>query len=154
MERALRQPLLVEIAPGELLDKITILEIKRTRFRDLVKLSHVQAELEVLLAARQRALVEAAPLSSLIAELKGVNERLWDVEDALRQCERDSDFGPRFIALARSVYQLNDHRAQLKRRINEWCGSVLIEEKSYSGGEQAEPPPGILSDAAGVPDGQ
>ena len=136
MATALRQPLLVEIAPGELLDKITILEIKRARFHDAAKLAHVQKELQVLSAARQCALVEPDALSPLVAELKTVNERLWDVEDALRQCERDCDFGSRFISLARSVYQLNDYRAQLKRCINEECGSVLMEEKSYNGNEQ------------------
>lgn len=132
MATALRQPLLVEIAPGELLDKITILEIKKARFHDAAKVAHVQAELDVLSAARRRALVEPDSLTPLIAELKTVNERLWDVEDSLRQCERESDFSSRFISLARSVYQLNDRRAELKRRINEECGSLLMEEKSYS----------------------
>lgn len=132
MATALRQPLVVEITPGELLDKITILEIKQARFRDRAKLVNVQKELGALCEARHRALVEAADLSVLIAELKTVNERLWDVEDALRECERDGDFGPRFIILARSVYQLNDCRAQLKRRINESCGSPWMEEKEYA----------------------
>lgn len=132
MATALRQPLVVEITPGELLDKITILEIKQARFRDRAKLVNVQKELEALCAARQRARVESAELAAQIAELKTVNERLWDVEDALRQCERDGDFGPRFIVLARSVYQLNDRRAQLKRRINECCGSPWMEEKEYT----------------------
>lgn len=132
MATALRQLLVLEITPGELLDKITILEIKKARFRDRAKLVNVQKELEALWAARQRALVEPSGLSVLIAELKTVNERLWDVEDALRQCERDGDFGPRFIVLARSVYQLNDRRAQLKRRINECCGSPWMEEKEYA----------------------
>lgn len=140
MGTALRLPLLVEIAPGELLDKITILEIKLARFRDAVQRAHVQTELEGLSAARQRALVEPASLAPLIAELKTINERLWDVEEALRQCERDNDFGSRFIALARSVYQFNDQRAQLKRRINEECGSALMEEKSYNAGEQKAKP--------------
>ena len=132
MATASRQPLMVQITPGELLDKITILEIKQARFRDHAKLANVQAERAALLEARQRALVESAALSAWIADLKAVNERLWDVEDALRCCERDSDFGSRFIALARSVYQLNDDRAQLKRRINEYCGSPWMEEKEYT----------------------
>ena len=139
MQTVLRQPLFVEIAPGELLDKITILEIKRSRFHDRIKLGNVQVELDTLRAARARALAEPAELSSLIAELRTVNERLWDVEDALRQCERDSDFGSHFIELARSVYQLNDQRAQLKRRINELCGSTLIEEKCYGSATEAQP---------------
>ena len=136
METALHQPLVVQITPGELLDKITILEIKQACFRDPAKLLNVQRELDALRVARQRALIEPAELSPLIAELKTVNERLWDVEDALRQCERDSDFGSRFIALARSVYQLNDRRAQLKRRINECCGSPWMEEKEYTAPER------------------
>jgi hypothetical protein len=139
-QTVLRQPLLVEIAPGELLDKFTILEIKRSRIRDRVKLMNVQVELDALRATQARVLAEFAELTAPIAELRRVNERLWDVEDALRQCERDSDFGSRFIELARSVYQFNDLRAQLKRRINELCGSVLIEEKSYCSAGESEAP--------------
>jgi hypothetical protein len=133
-------PVVIAVSPGELLDKITILEIKRARFQDGVKRGRVQMELASLAAARQRILAGAAELPALSAELKAVNEQLWGVEDALRQCEHESDFSSRFIALARSVYQLNDRRAQLKRRINEGCGSNLREEKEYA--------------AAGATDGQ
>lgn len=125
------RPLLrVPIAAGELLDKITILEIKQARLADPLKLRNVSVELTLLRQAREEALVEPAELPLLVAELKAVNERLWDVEDSLRQHEQDGDFGSGFIALARSVYQLNDQRALLKRRINELCGSLLVEEKS------------------------
>lgn len=128
----LRQPLIVEIAPGELLDKITILQIKQARLTDPAKHANVCRELELLQKARAHALIETHELTALSTELKSVNERLWDVEDALRQCEHDRDFGSRFVSLARSVYQLNDHRALLKRRINELCDSPLREEKSYA----------------------
>jgi hypothetical protein len=144
MATILRQPLVVEIAPGELLDKITILEIKQARFRDDTKRQHVQKELATLTAVQQRALAESAALSSWGAELKAVNEHLWDVEDALRQCERDGDFGPHFITLARSVYQLNDRRAAIKRQINEWCGSSWMEQKEYTVDAQAAQPSDVL----------
>jgi len=129
----LRQPLQVEIAPGELLDKITILEIKRARIADPAKREHVLTELGVLQAARARALHEPPELAPLVTELQQVNEQLWDVEDELRCCEARQEFGPRFVELARSVYRLNDERARLKRQLNELCGSTLIEEKSYAG---------------------
>ncbi len=129
---ALRGPLLVETAPGELLDKITILEIKRSRITDPDKQLHVCIELGALLAARARVLAEPPELPSLVGELKRTNERLWDVEDEIRQCEQRQDFGSRFVELARSVYQLNDQRARLKRQINTVCGSALVEEKSYA----------------------
>jgi hypothetical protein len=104
--------------------------------RNRIKLCIVQVERDMLPTARARALAEAVEPASLITELRTINERLWDVEDALRPCEHDRDFGNRFIALARSDYQLNDQRAQRKRRIHAWCGSTLIEEKSY--GEATE----------------
>ena len=127
-------PLEVEIsvAPGELIDKITILEIKMERIRDTVKLANVRAELAELTAARERCLPNSAELARLTGALKTVNEALWQVEDDLRDCERARDFGPRFVQLARSVYQHNDRRAALKRQINEQLGSRLIEEKSYA----------------------
>jgi tetratricopeptide (TPR) repeat protein len=123
---------LVEVAPGELLDKLTILEIKAERLTDPDKLRHVRQELQVLAAARDEALPASPELARLTAELKEVNERLWEIEDEIRRCEASKSFGNRFIELARSVYQTNDHRAALKRRINELLGSPLIEEKSYA----------------------
>jgi tetratricopeptide (TPR) repeat protein len=126
--------IVVEIAPGELLDKITILHIKSERIRDATKLQNVRRELEMLEAARQRSLLPSEELAQLVAELKTVNEALWEVEDELRVSERHQDFGPRFVELARSVYRHNDRRAALKRRINERFGSGLVEEKQYSTG--------------------
>src|SRR6516162_10310625 len=114
MATAPRPPLRIEISPGELLDKITILQIKQSRITDCAKLANVSVELAMLQQARADALIEPAKLPPLEAELKAVNEQLWDVEDALRQCEQDGEFGSRFITLARSVYKLNDQRAHLK----------------------------------------
>jgi hypothetical protein len=130
------RPIRVEIAPGELIDKITILEIKGERITDAVKRHHVLTELTLLVAARDRAVPGSAELTRLAAELKAVNEALWQIEDEIRRCERDADFGPRFIALARSVYGRNDRRAALKRQINERLGSPLLEEKSYTSYEE------------------
>jgi len=130
---ALRRPLHIEVSPGELLDKITILQIKRVRIANPAKRENVLNELGVLQEARARALHESPALASLVTDLQRVNERLWDVEDELRRCEAQQEFGPAFVELARSVYRFNDERARLKRRLNELCGSTLIEEKSYAG---------------------
>ncbi|HEX3729595.1 MAG TPA: hypothetical protein VHV47_07305, partial [Opitutaceae bacterium] len=109
----------IEAAPGELIDKITILEIKSERMADSEKLRNVRVELETLRRARDRTIVPSEELASLTAELRGVNEALWTIEDEIRGCERAGDFGAKFVELARSVYRNNDHRAALKRRINE-----------------------------------
>jgi hypothetical protein len=130
------RPITVEIAPGELIDKITILEIKSERITDAAKRHHVGTELALLVAARDRAVPSSAELARLATELKALNEARWQVEDEIRLCERDEDFGPRFVALARSVYRTNDRRAALKRQINELLGSKLIEEKSYTSYEE------------------
>lgn|SRR5262249_37673590 len=121
----------VPVSPGELIDKITILEIKRERIADAKKVSNVTAELELLAAARDRGVPASQELTQFTAELRKVNEALWDIEDAIRVCEHNKDFGPRFIELARSVYHQNDRRAALKRSVNELLGSKLLEEKSY-----------------------
>jgi tetratricopeptide (TPR) repeat protein len=130
----------IEIAPGELIDKITILEIKAERLTDAAKLGNVRVELEALRRDHDRALPPSTELAALTAQLRAVNEELWQIEDDIRLCERRQDFGPLFIELARSVYRTNDRRADLKRRINTLLGSSLIEEKSYAsyrpGGEQ------------------
>jgi len=120
------------ISPGELIDKTTILQIKAERLTDPAKLRNVTAELEALRAAHERAVSPSPGLAALTAELRAVNEALWQIEDDIRLCERQQDFGPRFVELARSVYRTNDRRAELKRRINELLGSRLIEEKSYA----------------------
>ena len=123
----------VAIAPGELIDKITILEIKAERITDREKLGHVRAELAALAEARYRSIFDGEGLAALVVELKSINESPWRVEDDIRVCEREADFGPRFIQLARSVYENNDVRAAVKRRINERLGSEIVEEKSYRG---------------------
>jgi tetratricopeptide (TPR) repeat protein len=121
----------VGIAPGELIDKITILEIKAERITEPEKLAHVRAELATLTEARERAVFGGEPLVALVADLKAINEALWRIEDDLRSCERDGDFGSRFVELARLVYLTNDRRAAVKRRINERLGAEITEEKSY-----------------------
>ncbi len=123
--------LAVPISPGELLDKISILEIKLERIADRLKQSRVGRELQMLSEVRQF-LPHTIDLAGLTTELKSVNARLWDIEDAIRDCERRQDFGSNFIELARSVYRQNDRRAALKRQINELLGSRLIEEKAYA----------------------
>src|SRR5262249_13780643 len=128
------RPITVEIAPGELIDKITILEIKSERIADAAKLHHVGTELALLVAARDCTVPGSAELTRLATELRAVNEALWQIEDEIRLCERCEDFGPRFVALARSVYRTTDRRAALKRRINELLRSDLMEEKSYAPG--------------------
>ena len=122
----------VEISPGELIDKITILEIKLDRMVDAEQLVTVKREFEVLAAARDDALKKTPELDRLSADLKKANENLWEVEDDIRDCERANDFGDTFVKLARAVYVNNDKRSQLKREINELLGSSLIEEKSYA----------------------
>jgi hypothetical protein len=123
--------LLAEISPGELVDKITILEIKQARIADAAKLANVRYALEKLLATQAAALPAKPALVKLTAELKQANETLWEIEDAIRDCERDGDFGPRFIELARSVYRTNDRRAATKKAIDQLYGSAMTEEKSY-----------------------
>jgi hypothetical protein len=124
----------IEASPGEVIDKITILEIKAERISEPDKLLNVRRELEALRLAFEQSISRSEVLQALSAELRSVNEAIWDVEDAIRICERDGDFGPRFVELARSVYKNNDRRAALKRKINEQLGSRIVEEKSYQAG--------------------
>ncbi len=120
------------VAIGELIDKITILEIKAERFTDAAKRKNVAAELSMLRARRDQVVPQSPQLDALGALLKAVNERIWELEDSIRDCERRSDFGPDFVAVARSIYRTNDERAAVKRQINVALGSDLIEEKSYA----------------------
>ncbi len=122
--------ILVPISPGELLDKITILRIKSERIRDAVKLDNVRLELE-LLERTWRDACGAADLATDEQALQSVNERLWEIEDRIREKEALRCFDAEFIELARSVYIENDERAAVKKRINVALGSRLIEEKSY-----------------------
>ena len=124
------QDILVPISVGELMDKITILEIKSERIKNPSQLENIVHELEALRAVRLRD-IERAMLDKLSAELRRVNAQLWDVEDAIRDCEASSDFGEPFIELARTVYRLNDERSRLKKAINLASGSRIVEEKSY-----------------------
>lgn len=123
---------IVAVSWGELIDKISILEIKRVRLSDPAQLANVAHEHATLCAARDDALPESVNIDSDFAALRAVNETLWQIEDDIRDCERARDFGPRFVELARSVYINNDQRAAIKRRINAALGSDIVEEKSYS----------------------
>jgi hypothetical protein len=124
--------LMIPASAGEVLDKLTILDIKLARIADAAKRANVAAERAQLGAAWGAALPDPQGVADLESELRAVNETLWEVEDALREAERAGDFGPTFVALARSVYHTNDRRAAIKKRVNERLGSVLVEEKSYA----------------------
>ena len=124
--------IIVEVSVGELMDKITILEIKGERIRDADKQQHVCRELSMLCAVRDRAVPMVPELERCVAELRATNEILWSIEDEIRDCERRQDFGAHFVELARAVYRQNDRRSALKRTINELVGSRLVEEKSYT----------------------
>ena len=119
---------LIPVSVGELIDKITILQIKPSHFQGDA-LAHVQQELDLLEQVHRDAGV-ALP-EELEPALAAINGKLWAIEDAIREREAASDFGERFIELARSVYRCNDQRAALKRQINASTGSSLVEEKSY-----------------------
>jgi Family of unknown function (DUF6165) len=125
------QDILVPVSPGELLDKITILRIKSARMTDAAKLANVRHELQLL----EQTWTATVPAGATAAEeeraLQAVNERLWDVEDRLRDLEAAKQFDKDFIELARAVYIHNDERAALKKRVNTRLGSTLVEEKSY-----------------------
>ena len=123
---------LVPVSWGEVIDKITVLEIKSEKLDDSGKLANVRKELGLLAAIRDKEFPDHGELAALSADLKSVNAALWDIEDHIRDCERAKDFGQRFIDLARAVYITNDKRAAVKRQINELLGSSLVEEKSYA----------------------
>jgi hypothetical protein len=126
------KPISICVSAGELIDKITILQIKTGRVDNAEKRGHVRQELKMLRAVRARAIPPSRQLAALGRRLRSVNERLWHIEDAIRRCERRQDFGPRFVELARSVYCDNDERSELKRRINDLVGSSVVEEKCYA----------------------
>ena len=123
--------IMTEIGSGELVDKITILEIKADRISDLEKLKNVKHELAVLNAAFDANLGGIEGLSDLAKQLKTINETLWEIEDDIRTCEAQRDFGQKFVDLARAVYITNDKRAAVKKEINLLTGANIIEEKSY-----------------------
>ena len=121
----------IEVSVGELIDKITILEIKQDRITDETKLSHINAELDIL-----RATVEEDKIlvpEKLVQELKNINIELWDAEDVIRACEKDGDFSEAFVECARLDAILNDKRFLAKNKINECTESLVKEQKSYEG---------------------
>jgi hypothetical protein len=124
--------LLVPISPGELIDKITILEIKSQRMADPAKLQNVRTELSALNDTWRASPYSGTDITADWNALREVNGQLWDIEDRIRDKERDAAFDAGFIELARAVYVTNDERAAIKRRINTKLGSVLVEEKSYA----------------------
>ena len=121
----------IEVSVGELIDKITILEIKQDRITDETKLSHINTELDIL-----RATVEEDKIlvpEKLVQELKNINIELWDAEDVIRACEKDGDFSEAFVECARLDAILNDKRFLAKNKINECTESLVKEQKSYEG---------------------
>ena len=122
----------VPVSWGEVIDKITILEIKNERLTKAAQLENVRKELRELAAVRDKHFARNDALAALSRQLKEVNSDLWVIEDDIRDCERAKDFGPKFIELARAVYFKNDKRAAIKREINQLLDSGLIEEKSYA----------------------
>ena len=127
----LMKDILVPISPGELLDKITILQIKTERMSDPEKVANVKIELDALTDVWNNSVSVDDTVRQLHEDLKSINETLWDIEDDIRDEERARNFGERFIELARSVYVTNDQRADAKKKLNVHLGSTLVEEKSY-----------------------
>jgi prefoldin subunit 5 len=123
--------ILIPMSPGEILDKITILQIKAERISDPAKVANVQTELEMLSAVWNQAVEVDTEITALTAELKSINEALWEIEDDIRDEERGKRFGERFIELARAVYVTNDDRANAKKKVNLHLNSNIVEEKSY-----------------------
>ena len=123
--------ILIPISPGELLDKITILQIKAERITDPVKVANVKTELDMLSKVWDGSVKSDDVITALSAELKSINERLWEIEDDIRDEERKRQFGERFVELARAVYVTNDERANAKKKVNLHLNSSIVEEKSY-----------------------
>lgn len=122
----------IPISPGELLDKITILEIKSEQIQDKNKLENVQNELALLSKIWQEAIKDDKTIQHLKNELKSNNQNLWEIEDKIRTKESHKEFDQEFIDLARSVYFENDKRAATKKEVNNLLGSRIVEEKSYA----------------------
>ena len=122
----------VPISPGELVDKITILEIKSARMTDAAKVANVRTELTLLQDTWKASAYASHDISKQWAALRAINEKLWDIEDDIRDMERSRTFDKEFIQLARAVYVTNDERAAVKRDINTRLGSKIVEEKSYA----------------------
>ena len=123
--------ILIPVSPGELLDKITILEIKSERIESVEKRSNVSKELGMLNKVWATMIRDDADITAMRVELKSINETLWEIEDDIRKEEYNKQFGERFVELARSVYITNDQRSDVKKRINIQLKSEIVEEKSY-----------------------
>ena len=121
----------VPVSPGEVLDKITILEIKSERMEDAAKVANVRVELKLLQDTWARNINDDDVIRDLHAQLKEINEALWEIEDDIRDKERVKEFDERFIELARAVYFTNDRRSEVKKKLNLHLGSEIVEEKSY-----------------------
>ena len=124
--------ILVEVSVGELLDKISILEIKKEKIKDLEKLKFINDEYGVLKDQLNKNVKSDEKLSELYNSLKEINSKLWVIEDNKRLCEKNSDFGEKFIKLSRDVHFLNDDRAKLKLEVNNHTGSKIKEIKEYT----------------------
>ena len=123
--------ILAEISAGELIDKITILEIKKMKINDSEKVKDVKKELSSLNATLKNSISDTSKIQKLIDKLKSINLKLWDVENGKRIAEKNNDFGEKFIKLARTVYKTNDERAKIKLEINNILGSNIKEVKSH-----------------------
>ena len=124
--------ILVEVSVGELLDKLSILEIKQEKIKDSEKLKYINDEYEVLKEQLSRNVQSDNTLEKLFKSLKEINSKLWHIEDDKRMCEKNSDFGEKFIKLSRDVHFLNDDRAKIKLEINNHTGSKIKEIKEYT----------------------
>ena len=124
--------IIVEVSIGELLDKISILEIKQEKIKDPEKLKFINNEHSILKNQLEKNVKSDAKLDDLYQSLKEINSKLWVIEDDKRQCEKDKDFGEKFIKLSRDVHFLNDDRAKIKLEINNHTGSVIKEIKEYT----------------------
>ena len=123
--------ILAEISAGELIDKITILEIKKIKILNKEKLNDIEKELSSLNGAMKKSIPDQNLIKDLISKLKDVNLKLWDIEDGKRAAEKENNFGVKFIELARNVYKFNDERAKIKLAINNTLGSNIKEVKSH-----------------------
>ena len=124
--------IIVEVSIGELLDKISILEIKQEKIKDPEKLKFINNEYSILKDQLDKNIKSNDKLNDLYQSLKEINSKLWVIEDDKRQCEKDKDFGEKFIKLSRDVHFLNDDRAKIKLEINNHTGSVIKEIKEYT----------------------
>ena len=124
--------IIVEISIGELLDKISILEIKQEKIKDIEKLKFINNEHSILKDQLDKYVKSDDKLNDLYLSLKKINSKLWVIEDNKRQCEKDKDFGEKFIKLSRDVHFLNDDRAKIKLEINNHTGSIIKEIKEYT----------------------